>query len=1165
MNISNLFEGHAGALAPSYRNVQAPVHAFINDIIDAPVIYNSADGVLNYNFLVDKNVTLGCGHWTNPNPKDNVVIFIDGAIVPSNQPGAVNGFAVVDVEGIYFSGQPIPPPNPSDPPGSERYPLDGKRKVTYTVILQNGNRHESIETEVLVKCNKPGGNIIVPPGSTNTNLKPVAIKVNEDANGQLSSLDLTFTAYLHSFEGDVITAKIGGVNFPLPPISQPGLPTYAFKLTAADLRAKGFVGGSDIDVTWSVTDIGRNFSGYAPYAAASFWLDPPSAIEAADLLYANHDPVVPPSGRNAFQPAGSGVVSVPVIDLERVKTDNLMLFRVPRYDGYKDGGTVEGFIEIIPDEGVSRVESIGKKDWGTSPPAELLFDVAASIILANQGATLRYWYTNAKREVSESRRCLVAIEPDVILDAPIAKGENLGVLDPETIVGSYLEIEIPYHPEYFVSFAEILASISGITDSGEPHSWTQHIQIPANPIPGESEWIYFPKANLEGVVRLEITYTIDASSKARPGQSLSKYLIVGKAGAPGELPPPIAHDLVDGVLPLPAPMLHIEAPASAESVKGAIVTLVLDPPSDRSYVEKITENLAPVDFFVRGYPEGKDGQQVTAYYTIELALPDGSTKSSTSTSIEFYIGSRLNFGAPIMPQVKNGVLDPLEVPDEAIVRPATDASLVPSDTWWAVVMDENDLPLYTSDKVKGDIDTINVPVNAFASRIGKKAYVRYMVERDGRSMSSAILAIDIKPMPSEGDPGYEQLSRVIPEHATSDRTLPILPVEGQQVEEYTISPWPWIAAGQYYKVTCKAKSKGGTNYTTIYDPPAATVTQAQVRDGIQGTIPHASLLLLSTEAELRIELRTAFHGGADMSDAYDQRTTVLTVVEASLPLPVPTIDGITDPGLETGSLLNPSHVQTAPHDVLVAGRYCWATVINEDGPNSPILEAHRITQNEQTSGLDAPFDPTDLKNQDDFPVGSTIKLLVTVNITGGQTPYPPGDMVTFPVREYIVEATPSEWDFEWGFENATDKGPVGPGEYISGPHNIRFRFDKANLLPEDNSMAIEPFEHSGPGYGGDVLRMGSPESKLHDNTFAVVFLRTCSKAQFVLTSVDNDVEINWLDVAGDPIGDTITVPGGEPTEGYVVTSPEAAMDQRIASVTIHAIDIIRMDSLKVKD
>ena len=302
-----------------------------------------------------------------------------------------------------------------------------------------------------------------------------------------------------------------------------------------------------------------------------------------------------------------------------------------------------------------------------------------------------------------------------------------------------------------------------------------------------------------------------------------------------------------------------------------------------------------------------------------------------------------------------------------------------------------------------------------------------------------------------------------------------------------------------------------------------------------------------------------------MSNAHAQRTTELTVVEARQALPTPTINGVTDSTLATASLTNPSYVNSQVHEEVQAGRYCWATIVSKEELTVPIVDKHRITAAEQTSGLHMSFDPADLKDASDFPAGSTVKLLVTVNIKGGDTPFPPGDMVAFPDRLYQLDATSSEWDFEWGFENATDKGPAKPNETIPGPHGVDFTFVSAGLLPAQNTMAIEAFDHSGDGYEGDVLRMGSPEGSTFNNVFAVVFNNGCEKAQFVLTSVHNKVTVTWYSADGVAVGPPEVVPGEDATAGHLVTSPPPPVDKKITRVTIHATDLIRMDSLKVKD
>lgn len=263
----------------------------------------------------------------------------------------------------------------------------------------------------------------------------------------------------------------------------------------------------------------------------------------------------------------------------------------------------------------------------------------------------------------------------------------------------------------------------------------------------------------------------------------------------------------------------------------------------------------------------------------------------------------------------------------------------------------------------------------------------------------------------------------------------------------------------------------------------------------------------------------------------------------------PLIDEADGDALDTGAFTGDAHITTEPSARVIAGLYYWAYVVSEvDGVETsyPVKLDGQVTQAEASGGLRIPLSRELL---DILPDASTLRIQVSINLTGAQDPF---DTVDFPEKTYTVTAAQSA---SWDLEDLVPAQitPIHVGGTLSFPL-MDVYFEAARVAPATNIVSVEKFAYSSPGfYSGVVFYIGGPTGTATDNVIRITFKRTWGKVRFGVTSLDAPMVVTWYSTSGQTF--TQTLPGGSPTVGH-----EAKCEMPgISSVVINPKDGIRMD------
>jgi hypothetical protein len=809
-------------------------------LLPRPIVHSTYnDGLRRDQLLGDfATVQVTVGPWDFPNMTDVILLHWGDQWTQSFPVKDTNGAQLLAIPGADIAG---------DPSGNgDHYSGEGRHEVWYEIKTIAGAHPPSAVTEVAVKTARPGGEDPKPDTPINDNLKaPVAAPDPVEQN----TVEVTFAVapWANIFTDDKLTLVLGGYRFDFPAITN-ATATQTLTLSAEQIAAIG--GGPQTPVTYEVIDRVGNRSGYAPYLLLDIWLETGDRLEKIELF------------DGAIQPIQGAI--------DPLMTDGFA--RVPRYLNWQAGESVTVVLEGVDSNEQPHETRLPAKTWNATD-YYLDFALPGDALLVLAGGIVRVRYETNSGGISYRRLYVVDALPETKLPPVTVIGEQGGELALDGITGDYVSIVIP-DSEVLIDFARITLSMQGAGNSGPVLEEEIH-----NVGEGEGHKPYaFSWLKSRVALLLEhaatFSYTIRTLDGASRYGNLRLYrplgirdsephdLLIRQTGAPGQLAPPIVHDLVDGAVLPSLPRLRLTVPAGIASVPGAKVLTTVAGLTTATHTDMIFDNGEAIVVDFPGWPAVNDGAPAKAFYTI-----DGKPSQETS----FLVGVPRGLPAPTIDEADGNQLDPFKVLSGATFRISDDADLQPNDTVTATVAGTSGSFTTTPPVPAKPGMTLTIPAGEFARHLGDSVSAFYTRKRDESSQASDTLSLQVLDI-QDDDPNVKPPTIVEADSNTHVLDLNTLPGDAT----IAIAAWPLMAAGQRYSLIASLDGQSETIADRLLIENAGPFSLA---------LPRTLLDTLPDYGRLTLSLRVAFDTGGDRTTSFDSPMYTVRVATPLVLLP----------------------------------------------------------------------------------------------------------------------------------------------------------------------------------------------------------------------------------------------------------------------------------------
>ncbi|VVP83799.1 hypothetical protein PS925_00726 [Pseudomonas fluorescens] len=767
-----------------------------------------------------------------------------------------------------------------------RHITEGTYTLSYSVTRLGGVAEDSLETQVLVKLTRPGGeDHSEEPGHPDLvmTIPEEILKGGIDEDNVASGVPITIgkpddkPPYPFAAAGDVIRVSWGGVfvlSAPLTQAQADGTESIIVKIDTATIRNAGDSDDSGLAVVFEVYDLVDNRS--------SDW-----SVEQRVLVAVDKTRLVAPLLKEAQNN---------VLDVDKLGDADGTAQVWVSGTSFKVGDIPILKIRGTPQEGPPvDIEVPGEPLVSVPTTHETKIDNRILRQLAKSQIALSYRLEKAdgSADLPAKTQFISVIGEVQRLEAPVALDAKQGALDP---LLPQVRIEVPFAASLAAGQVINLfwlgtrPDLEAYLPTLPPRLITQGDYDAKEPL-----LIIVDKKHLTPIIggKLELYYQLltedsvfnqmDRFQQTRAIRESKHADILQIGEARKELPEPTVDGVVDGVLPPDTNGTNLIV-GYLKTVKGDEVIYHWEGSKTGMHSDSLKLNDftagQPVPFTIKAeLIKGNEGGTVKASYELKRAA--GGT--SYSDTLEFSVGVALDLKEPEIKEAPNNILQPIAAKDTltAIVRayPNMIGTQV-SVTWTGTPGDGS--------KTEGPLDVtaqqdleVPLPNSLVAFNLGNDdVMVTYVVTRNGTPQGSKEMTLKVAPI-VDGDPelGIPFITEAANDGAGPELNINVLTADATM----RVNNWPLIFPDQYVWSRLKGTNKDNTTYSkTFWQPPASKTNEEWIKQGFN---THAILLSdlrnLKNDSELALEIKTAFGGSSDEKYATNFKERVYNVKTAN--------------------------------------------------------------------------------------------------------------------------------------------------------------------------------------------------------------------------------------------------------------------------------------------
>ena len=772
-----------------------------------------------------------------------------------------------------------------------RHILAGSFDVSYDVTRLGQTAEPSEVMKVFVKLTRPGGKDDNDEPGHSKLIMHIPREILEggiDKDNVAAGVDITIAPYPDIAPGDVIRLSWGGVFVFSPPLTQDqadGKTPIVIHVDEATIRDAGDSDTTGLAVVFELYDKVDNRS--EDWSVAQRVV---VSIDAARPLA----PLLRETLNN-------------VLDLDKLG-DAKGTGQILAVDGklFAKGDTVVLKLKGTPVEGTPIDHELPGKVLESVPSVlEIPIDNALLRRFAKVQMVLSYRIQKAdgSADIFSKGQFISVIGQLQRLKPPIAEDAEQGALDPDL---PRTRIEIPWDDSFeagqaiklfwlgtLPDFTPYLPDLplrpitNGDISAGLPLYITVdgvHIKI----LEGGTLELYYQLLSDDGVLaKLDRYSAINAIRESEH----APLLAVGEPRL--ELPPPTVEGVIDHFL---------DPDRNGTTLTATWRNTLVDDKVTREWVGSKTgldSDSITLTSFTAGQPvpfpisarliKGNEGGTVQARYFVERA----GERTRHSQPLDFNVGAALELKPPKIRQAEpdGKTLLPMNAVEALTVEVTPDGLLLTdllSATWAAAAGSHAEASHTTEARPISETGlSIELPVKVLAFNLGKTVTVTFTITRDGKSLTSRPLSLNVGTLPVNVLP-----KPVIPA-ADNDGEGPEFNVSKLIANTVSrIGIWPLISAGQRAWMRLKGTKADDSEY--LYDiVPGSAVSQQWIDNGFQNRgLTADSLRALKDGSTLSIECKATLNKSTNESEAvvFPVRTYTIKAFEVV----TPTIDKADD-------------------------------------------------------------------------------------------------------------------------------------------------------------------------------------------------------------------------------------------------------------------------------
>jgi len=750
-----------------------------------------------------------------------------------------------------------------------RHITEGTYTLSYSVTRLGGVAEDSLETQVLVKLTRPGGeDHSEEPGHPDLvmTIPEEILKGGIDEDNVASGVPITIgkpddkPPYPFAAAGDVIRVSWGGVfvfSAPLTQAQADGAESIIVKIDAATIRNAGDSDDSGLAVVFEVYDLVDNRS--------SDW-----SVEQRVLVAVDKTRLVAPLLKEAQNN---------VLDVDKLGDADGTAQVWVSGTSFKVGDIPILKIRGTPQEGPPvDIEVPGDPLVSVPTTHETKIDNRILRQLAKSQIALSYRLEKAdgSADLPAKTQFISVIGEVQRLEAPLALDAKQGALDP---LLPQVRIEVPFDASFAAGQVINLfwlgtrPDLEAYLPTLPPRLITQGDYDAKEPL-----LIIVDNKHLTPIIggKLELYYQLliedsvfnqmDRFQQTRAIRESKHADILQIGEARKELPEPTVDGVVDGVLPADTNGTNLIV-GYLKTVKGDEVIYHWEGSKTGMYSDSLKLNDftagQPVPFTIKAeLIKGNEGGTVKASYELKRAA--GGT--SYSDTLEFNVGVALDLKEPRIKEANRNILDPFAAQDTltAVIPAYSNMIGTQVTVTWSGTPGQGSAttdPVDITEQVDKEV-TLSRSVVPF--NLGKQVSVTYTVVRNSVPQGSDELLLGVLPI-TDGDPRLGLPLIIEAANSGNDPEFDISALTTNATMR--VNSYPFIALEQYVwlRVTGTLNDTNGSEYAkTFWQPPGSKTNSMWISQGFQThTIPLADLKRLRNGSDLKMEFKTGLGGSTD--------------------------------------------------------------------------------------------------------------------------------------------------------------------------------------------------------------------------------------------------------------------------------------------------------------